>query len=135
MTFTIPRRPCALAFSPAGDAPPPAEPQAQPDAPDRVRCWLQAGTAPRTLSQRARLALGLFMTQASFRTASDHCSVRFLTQAGVPVDPVRLTQEGVHGNGHMMMLERNSSDMGAVLARWLDRRGLWLFHVTRLELT
>ncbi|MGC1175245.1 alpha/beta fold hydrolase [Polaromonas sp.] len=113
----------ALTFSPAREEPPQAQLQAQPDAPELVRCWLQAGT-PRTLPQLALVPIGLFTAEASFRTASDHCTARFLEQAGVHVDHIRLAQEGVHGNGHMVMLERNSTEVGAVIARWLQRRSL-----------
>jgi hypothetical protein len=112
-----------LTFLPATEEPPHAELQDLPDAPELVRCWLQAG-APRTLPQLARVPIGLFTAEASFRTASDHCTARFLGQAGVHVDHIRLAQEGVRGNGHMMMLERNSTEVGAVIARWLDRRSL-----------
>lgn len=113
----------AMDFSPARDDPLQAELQARPDAPELVRCWLQAGT-PRTLPQLARVPIGLFTAEASFRTASDHCTARFLEQAGVHVEHIRLAEQGVHGNGHMVMLERNSTEVGAVIAHWLERQSL-----------
>ena len=36
-----------------------------------------------------------------------------------PVDHVLLAHEGIHGNCHMMMLERNSDEIAAVIHRWL----------------
>jgi hypothetical protein len=33
---------------------------------------------------------------------------------------IRLENENVHGNGHMMMLEKNSSQIAQVLIHWID---------------
>ncbi len=68
--------------------------QSAPSGPDLVPCYLQAGT-PRTLPQLAKVTIGLFTAEASFRTASDHCNALFLRQAGVKVDHVRLADVGV----------------------------------------
>jgi len=32
---------------------------------------------------------------------------------------IRLADVGVHGNGHMMMLEKNSDDIARVMREWL----------------
>ena len=34
---------------------------------------------------------------------------------------IRLTDVGVRGNGHMMMLEKNNMAIAGVMANWLDR--------------
>jgi hypothetical protein len=47
--------------------------------------------------------------------------VRYLAQAGVESTFVRLPDVGIHGNGHMMMLEKNSDAIAKVMADWLDR--------------
>ncbi|HEY4068746.1 MAG TPA: hypothetical protein VGM74_17720, partial [Burkholderiaceae bacterium] len=111
-----------LTFSPPTDTPPATALQA-PEAPGLVPCYLQAGT-PRTLPRLAQVTIGLFTSEASFRTASDHCNASFLRQAGVAVDHIRLADKGVHGNGHMMMLEKNSAAVSGVLADWLAGKGL-----------
>ena len=54
------------------------------------------------------------------RATLDHCTSKFLTQAGVKNTHIRLENENVHGNGHMMMLEKNSSQVAQVLIRWID---------------
>ena len=59
--------------------------------------------------------------EASFRATYDHCTARFLAQAGVPVTHMRLEGEGIRGNGHVMMLERNSSEIAAAIHRWLTK--------------
>jgi len=48
-------------------------------------------------------------------------TVRYLAQAGVKSTFIRLPDVGIHGNGHMMMLEKNSDAIAKVMADWLDR--------------
>jgi len=67
------------------------------------------------------VTIGLFTAEASFRTASDHCNALFLRQAGVSVDHVKLWEKGVRGNGQMMMLEKNSTEMAGVLGSLFAR--------------
>lgn len=62
--------------------------------------------------------------EASYHAPYDHCTVAYLRQAGVEVDHVRLTDHGVTGNGHMMMQEKNSDAIAAILVDWLSRRRL-----------
>ena len=58
--------------------------------------------------------------EASYHAAYDHCTVAYLRQAGVTsLRYVRLADEGITGNGHMFMLEKNSLDIAALVARWL----------------
>ena len=60
--------------------------------------------------------------EASYHAPYDHCTVNYLVQAGVAVDFVRLEDRGIHGNGHMMMLENNNLVIAALLHDWmLDR--------------
>lgn len=51
--------------------------------------------------------------------ANNHGIVDFLRQAGVRTEHLRLEEQGIHGNGHAMMLERNSDEIACVLHRWL----------------
>jgi hypothetical protein len=60
--------------------------------------------------------------EASFRATYDHCTSKFLTQAGVQNTHLRLEKAGLHGNGHMMMLEQNSAAIAEVIANWLDQK-------------
>jgi hypothetical protein len=47
--------------------------------------------------------------------------VAFLEQAGVHVDFIKLADIGIRGNGHLMMLEKNSDQIAQVVAAWLDK--------------
>jgi hypothetical protein len=44
-----------------------------------------------------------------------------LQQAGVPVDYVRLETAGIRGNGHMMMIEKNSAKISKLLMKWVNK--------------
>lgn len=112
-----------LAFSPAVTSPRDLQvvQQAAPDAPDLVRCRLQAEPA-RQLVHLAGIPTLIVVSESSYHAPYDHCTARFLTQAGVANDFVRLPQVGIRGNGHMMMLERNNLEVAAFLDGWLRRR-------------
>jgi pimeloyl-ACP methyl ester carboxylesterase len=93
--------------------------QDKADGPGLVRCWLQAGR-PHELVNLKRVPQLMVTAEASFHAPWDHCNAAFLRQAGVKVDYVRLEQRGIHGNGHMMMLEKNNLQIAALIARWLN---------------
>jgi hypothetical protein len=91
------------------------------DGPDMTRCWLQKEPA-RKLKQLANIPVAVIMSEASYHAAYDHCTVAYLRQAGVRTDFIRLADLGIHGNGHMMMLEKNSDDIAQVIDRWVRRQ-------------
>ena len=92
--------------------------QDHPDKPDLVRCWQQAEPA-RKLKNLADIPMLIVVSEASYHAAYDHCTANWLTQAGVRNTMIRLGDVGVHGNGHMMMLEKNSDDIARVMREWL----------------
>ena len=94
--------------------------QHKPDAPDLVRGWLQAEPA-RKLPKLAKVPILILVSEASYHAAYDHVTTAYLTQAGVPTDFVRLPDIGIRGNGHMMMLEKNSDEIAGVIERWLKK--------------
>lgn len=92
--------------------------QAAPDHPDLVRCWQQKAPA-RRLKNLAGLPVLLVTGEASYHAAYDHCTAQYLAAAAVAVDFVRLEERGIHGNGHMVMLEQNSAEIAALIVDWL----------------
>jgi pimeloyl-ACP methyl ester carboxylesterase len=94
--------------------------EAKPDAPDLVRCWLQKSPA-RRLPNLANVPILVVTSEASYHAPYDHCTVKYLQQAGLQPTWTRLADEGIHGNGHMMMLEKNNMDIAAVMSRWLAK--------------
>lgn len=67
----------------------------------------------------------LVMTaEASYHAPFDYLTYEFLKQAGVDADYLYLPDVGIRGNGHMMMLEKNSDDVAAALQNWMEHRRL-----------
>jgi hypothetical protein len=72
-------------------------------------CYAQESPA-RRLPKMAGVPVAVVTSQASYHSAFDHCTVRFLREAGVNVDH--------------LMLEKNSDEVASVILRWLASRGL-----------
>ncbi|MBP1179712.1 alpha/beta hydrolase [Methylobacterium sp. PvR107] len=87
-------------------------------APDKIRCWLQAEPV-RTLPNLAKVPAVIVTSEASFRATMDDCTGAFLEQAGAKPDRLRLAERGIHGNGHMMMLESNSDEVADAIIGWI----------------
>ena len=94
--------------------------EARPDAPDLVRCWLQQPPA-RRLPNLSKIPILVVTSEASYHAPYDHCTVKYLQQAGVQPAWIKLADAGIHGNGHMMMLEKNNMDIAAVMSGWLAK--------------
>jgi pimeloyl-ACP methyl ester carboxylesterase len=94
--------------------------QEKPDAPDLVKCWRQKEPA-RQLTNLHNIPIVIISSEASYHAPYDHCTAQFLTQAGVRNEHIRLAERGIHGNGHMMMLEKNNLAIAAVIAEWLGK--------------
>jgi pimeloyl-ACP methyl ester carboxylesterase len=94
------------------------ERQEKPDAPDLTRCWVQKSPA-RTLPNLQKMPILILTAEASYHAPYDHCTVKYLEQAGVHPSWIKLADIGIHGNGHMMMLEKNNMEIARVLSRWL----------------
>ncbi|MDX1485579.1 MAG: alpha/beta hydrolase [Alphaproteobacteria bacterium] len=92
-----------------------------PAGPELARCWLQAEPA-RALPNLAGLPVAVISGEASFHTPFDAGTARFLRQAGVDADYLPLAELGIRGNGHMMMLEKNSDEVAEVIVRWIAER-------------
>ena len=94
------------------------EQQERPDGPDLVRCWQQQ-TPARRLANLAKTPVVIITTEASYHAVYDHCTAKYLAQAGVKVTALRLGDHGIHGNAHMVMLEKNNLQVAGLIAEWL----------------
>ncbi|KAI5243154.1 alpha/beta-hydrolase [Aureobasidium subglaciale] len=92
-----------------------------PDS-DHDGCVLQASSpAPRRLFNLVPKPILVVTAEASYHAVYDHCTVSYLRQAGcVRTDHLELGNAGVHGNGHMLFLEKNSRDIWVLLLEWID---------------
>lgn len=109
-----------LNFDPKVEQPSSLAPSLDPktDGPDMEPCWLPGG-AKRTLPALQHMPILVLASEASYHARYDQCTVRFLQQMGAQPDFVRLPDIGIHGNGHMMMLEKNNDQVAKVLTDWL----------------
>jgi pimeloyl-ACP methyl ester carboxylesterase len=94
--------------------------EAKADAPDLVTCWKQAEPA-RQLPNLHQMPIMVLTSEASYHAPYDHCTVKYLRQAGVEAAWVRLAELGIKGNSHVMMQEKNNKEIAAVIYQWLDK--------------
>lgn len=91
------------------------------DGKGRKGGWILKEPAPQ-LPNLKGIPILILTGEASYHAGYDHLTSRVLSQCGVEHDFVRLEDVGIHGNGHMMMLERNSLEIAEWICRWLERR-------------
>jgi pimeloyl-ACP methyl ester carboxylesterase len=94
--------------------------QDKAEAPELAKCWRQKEPARKLVAVGDRPILYL-ATEASFYAPYNHCTVGYLKQAGVEVSFVKLADIGLRGNGHMMMMEKNSDAIAQVIIEWLAK--------------
>jgi hypothetical protein len=58
--------------------------------------------------------------EASYHQNYDHCTAKYLNQAGVKAEYIRLQDKGIRGNGHMVMLEKNNLDIARLIDDWVQ---------------
>jgi pimeloyl-ACP methyl ester carboxylesterase len=123
-------RPWGLTTTPLAYDPPLADPtdlakaqEAAPEGPGLVRCWRQPEPA-RKLTNLSRFPVMILVSEASYHAGYDHCTARYLTQAGVRTDLVRMADHGLRGDGHMLMLEKHSAEAAKLIETWLEGRKL-----------
>jgi pimeloyl-ACP methyl ester carboxylesterase len=100
------------------EAPLELEQQGRAEGENLVACWLQKGT-PRKLPNLAEIPILIVTGEASHHAPFDHCTSRYLEQAGVANDFMRLDEHGIRGNAHMMMMEKNNVEIAALLHGWM----------------
>jgi pimeloyl-ACP methyl ester carboxylesterase len=84
-------------------------------------CVLQADDPPpRELVNLKGVRSLVVQAEASWHVLYDWCTVKFLKQAGVDAELVDLASKGVKGNGHMLMLEKNSDEVAEVVRVWIE---------------
>jgi pimeloyl-ACP methyl ester carboxylesterase len=94
------------------------EREARADGPDLFVCWMQKAPA-RRLVNLENIPVMVMSAEASYHQVYDHCTAKYLAQAGVKTDYIRLQDKGIHGNGHMVMLEKNNLDIARVIDDWI----------------
>jgi len=75
----------------------------------------------RRLKNLKGIPIALVTAEASFASPGSPGALAFLKQAGCSADEVRLAAHGVHGNGHVMMGEKNNREALQPILDWIDR--------------
>ena len=124
---TTEARPWGITAAPLSYAPPATRAsdlvvaqQDTPQGPDLAKCWLQRSPA-RQLPNLQKMPILIVTAEASYHAPYDHCTVRYLEDAGVHATWIKLADIGIRGNGHMMMLEKNNRAIAAVMSDWLTK--------------
>jgi pimeloyl-ACP methyl ester carboxylesterase len=94
------------------------EREAEADGPDLFVCWMQKAP-PRQLVNLKYIPAMVMAAEASYHQVYDHCTAKYLNQAGVKTEYIRLQDKGIHGNGHMVMIEKNNLDIAHVVDEWI----------------
>ena len=59
--------------------------------------------------------------EASFASPGNPGGVAYFKQAGCKAEELRLVKLGIHGNGHMMMVEKNNREVLQPILDWIDK--------------
>ncbi len=94
------------------------EREAAADGPDLFVCWMQK-TPARQLINLKNIPVMVMAAEASYHQVYDHCTAKYLNQAGVKTEYIRLQDKGIRGNGHMVMIEKNNLDIAHVVDEWV----------------
>ncbi len=90
------------------------------DGPGLVPCWIQKEPAHKLINLEGIPILNV-SAEASYHRPYARCVAKWLNQAGVKTEYVRLEDVGLPGNGHQMMSEKNSAGIAKFFMEWLDK--------------
>jgi pimeloyl-ACP methyl ester carboxylesterase len=74
----------------------------------------------RRLANLQRVPIAFVTSEDPRFTVMNGASIAYLRQAGCSVDDLRLTDLGIHGNGHFMPLETNNREVLQVILDWIE---------------
>ena len=89
------------------------------DGPGLVKCYVQKEPARKL--PNLKMPILVVMGEASYHAPYDHCTVKYLRQAGANPTFMRLADQGIKGNSHVMMNEKNNKEIAAAIAGWLGK--------------
>ena len=85
----------------------------------KMKGYLQKEPA-RKLVNLIGIPILIITGSASYHVPYDYLIAAFLRQSGVENTHIYLGDEGILGNGHMMMLEKNNKVIVSLVDKWLD---------------
>ena len=78
-----------------------------------MKCYVQKEPARKL--PNLKMPILVVMGQASYHAPYDHCTVKYLQQAGANPTFMRLADQGIKGNSHVMMNEKNNKEIAAAI--------------------
>ncbi|PYS27488.1 MAG: hypothetical protein DMG11_16290, partial [Acidobacteria bacterium] len=75
----------------------------------------------RKLKNLLGIPMVLVTAEASFAAPGSPAAAAFLKQAGCQAEELRLADHGIHGNGHMMMTEKNNREVLQPILDWIKK--------------
>jgi pimeloyl-ACP methyl ester carboxylesterase len=76
---------------------------------------------PRRLLNLQGIPIVMVTSEGSFASPGNPGAVAFFKQAGCNAQELRLVDHGIHGNGHMMMVEKNNRQVLQPILDWIAR--------------
>ncbi|SCO85818.1 fusarubin cluster-esterase [Fusarium oxysporum] len=88
-----------------------------------TECILQADEpTPRKLVNLMDIPILIVTGEASYHMPYEHCTAAYYRQAGCSkTNHIELGTIGIHGNGHMLFMEKNSDEIHAVVEKWIRK--------------
>ncbi|KAG8667680.1 hypothetical protein FPOAC2_12863 [Fusarium poae] len=88
-----------------------------------TECTLQAKhPKPRKLVNLEDISILIVNGAASYHQPYEHCTAAYYRQAGCKkLEHIELGTIGIHGNGHMLFMEKNSDEIQGVVHHWIDK--------------
>jgi pimeloyl-ACP methyl ester carboxylesterase len=105
---------------PAADAAELRTKQIVSNEPYAQACLIQEEPA-RQLVNLKNIPIAIVTSEASYHVPYDWGSVAFLKQAGCSVEHIKLTDHGIRGNAHFMMMEKNNREVLQVILDWIPK--------------
>jgi pimeloyl-ACP methyl ester carboxylesterase len=90
------------------------------ERPDEVPCYLQKEPVHKLVSL-ANMHILSISAEGTYHRVFDACIPKWLNQAGVKDEFVRLEDVGIHGNMHEMFLDRNSDVVIKFIDDWMRK--------------
>jgi len=94
--------------------------EAKSERPDEVPCYLQQQPVHK-LVNLGKIRILSISAEGTYHRVFDACIPKWLNQAGVKDDFVRLEDVGIHGNMHEMFLDRNSDEVIKFIDGWMRK--------------
>src|SRR5262245_25126550 len=92
------------------------------DAPEPgVNAYLLQEEPARKLKNLQNIPIVIVTAEASFASPGNPGGIAYFKQAGCKAEELRLVDHGIHGNGHMMMVEKNNREVLKPILAWIDK--------------